>query len=241
MHTRYHNGLRGPRSGAGTSGLGTYVVCAAVFCALVACSPGMARAAAGLGEPTSEEIAWMRRLLVEIRANHDKLPVSVVNTINSLTKTVSWKFRCPRGARFKEIEMQVSTNHVHWDLSRLRQRRAVGGYAWRMELNALAGQAKVVADNWIMLDTEHLALQERMAKATGEPSVSEQTLYHELLHGEILLLAMATPEWQRKACDKQLDLEHLDAQHHMIDPAVNKYVERRTTELADVAVDADSH
>ncbi len=203
-----------------------------VFAVLLLCSwLGWSHPVAAAPAPaTAAEAAWMAKLLTRLDANAEAMPVQVSNTRNSLSRNVSWAFSCPEATRFDEVEIQISTEHVNWNPSRLRRRPATGGYGWKTHLKALGGRARVIAENWIMLDTGYLDRAEAEGGAEGMVE-TEATLYHELLHGEIVVLAMATPEWQRKVCNKLLDLHHFAPSHDKIEPLAAEYARRRREAL----------
>lgn len=201
------------------------LILSTVFCTATLPVPGVAHSGT-TQPPTAAERAWLEQLLERLLRNQPKMPIPVVNTANSLDKTLVWGFACPPGARLREVEMVVSTEHIHWDSSLAGRHKSAGTYYWGVKLYSLSGKAVVTADNWVMLNPFYL---ERQAKH-GEPGaiVNEGLLYHELLHGELLILAMATREWQTKACNLELDLQRNDEDHLQIDPAVERYIDNRT-------------
>ena len=173
--------------------------------------------------PTAAERGWVATLMDDLAANADAMPIPVVNASISLTKTLNWSFSCPPGSRLREIEMLVSTELVHWDPHLAGRHKTAGTYYWGVKLYSLGEKATVTADNWVMLDSKILDRQARRGR-TGD-LVNQGLLYHELLHGELMILAMATREWQTKACNLELDLRRNDQDHHTIDPAVKRYLD----------------
>jgi hypothetical protein len=191
---------------------------------ILAAAAGAAFAQPQTRPPTAAE---REKLLARLDHHQPAMPIPVVNTANSLTKTLSWEFDCPAGSRLREVEVVVNTELIHWDPSLAGRHRSAGTYYWGVRMYSLSGRATVTADNWVMLDPTYMDKQARR----GESGylVNEGLLYHELLHGELMILAMATREWQTKACNLELDLRRNDQDHTHIDPAVDRYIESRTS------------
>lgn len=185
--------------------------------------------------PSALEREWISRLSSQLRSNSSAMPIPVVNTLESLERTLAWGFDCPKGARLKRVEMLVSTEHIAWDPRLAGRHGSAGTYYWGVKLFSLSGVATVTADNWVMLNP--VTLEYEASKADGGTVLNEGLLYHELLHGELLILAMATPSWQRSACNLDLDLERNDGDHSDIDPAVDIYLENRSRLLRNAAAD----
>jgi hypothetical protein len=81
----------------------------------------------------------------------------------------------------------------------------------------------VVANNFIMLNSD-TTTQREMNSFTG-PLVSEAVLYHEFLHGQLLIDAMFEKAWRDKACNCDFDLEAADANHEQIPEIALAYLE----------------
>lgn len=177
------------------------------------------------GRPGRQERAWMARLLEGLEQNQEAMPIPVVNTMNSLDGTLDWTFQCPSGTRLRQVQVLVSTEHVAWDPRLAGNHGSAGTYYWGVRITALGGNAKIIADNWLMLDPK--ALEYEAGKGAGGAVLNEGLLYHELLHGELMILAMNSPRWKRKACNLELDLRRNDEDHEEIDPAVDIYSNNR--------------
>lgn len=179
--------------------------------------------------PSAEERRWMSTLLERLGRNASGMPIPVTNTVNSLTKTISWKIPCARGTRLREVEVVINTEHVAWDPRLTSRSRSTGLYYWGVTSRSVGGFAKIIADNWLMIDANYINRHDR--KGGKGVLEGEALLYHELLHGELMILAMGTSEWQRKACNMVIDLERHDQDHGDINPAVDMYVSHRSSQV----------
>jgi hypothetical protein len=182
-------------------------------------------AASPPGQPSDSDRVWMDRLLRRLLSNSEGMPIPVTNTLNSLDRTLDWTFDCPTGAKLKRVQVLVSTEHVAWDPHLAGSHGSAGTYYWGVRMFSLGGVATITADNWLMLDPKSLEYEAK--KGAGGTVVNEGLLYHELLHGELMILAMNSPRWKRKACNLELDLRRNDQDHEHIDPAVDIYLENR--------------
>jgi hypothetical protein len=185
--------------------------------------------------PSQAEREWVARLAKGLGEHTEAMPIPVTNTLASLERTLSWSFDCPRGTRLKRVNMLVSTEHIAWDPRLAGRHGSAGTYYWGVRLYSMSGTATVTADNWMMLNPSTLKYE--AAKGEVGEGINEGLLYHELLHGELLILAMATPSWQRNACNLRVDLERNDGDHRDIDPAVDIFLENRSRLLRQAAAD----
>lgn len=175
---------------------------------------------------SDQERVLLEQTLQRLRGHAAAMPVPVTNTMNSLDQTVAWSFECPSDARVEKINVQIATRQITWDRSRLGNHPIFGAYHWDMGIYAAGGIiGTITANNWLMLDADYVEAAARRGE-DGEIE-NEDLLYHELLHGELQILAMGTAQWQRKACNLELDLSHSDEHHRNIEPAVREFLRNR--------------
>ena len=184
---------------------------------------------AGAASPpsaSSQESVLLEQTLKRLRQHAAAMPVPVTNTVNSMQETVAWSFDCPRGSRVETVNIEISTRQIAWDPSRMGNHTVFGAYHWDMSIYVAGGiLGTISANNWLMLDADYV---EAAARRGEEGRIeNEDLLYHELLHGELQILAMGTPQWQRRACNLDLDLSPSDASHRSIEPAVRAFLRNR--------------
>ena len=176
--------------------------------------------------PTQQEVKDFEAKLDRIRARAPGIfPEAVTLAINSLTGvqglpgSVQISFGCPAGA---QVNITISTHHRKWDGEFVKTKAgpkgegAVGAYFWCIPPPVVAGGKKsYTATNVIMLDPAVTTKQEQDGPA-GQLS-DETLLYHELLHGQLLINAMLTEEWQKNVCKcGKTDLAPADNEKHAI-------------------------
>ncbi|MFT4571376.1 MAG: hypothetical protein ACI8TX_002484 [Hyphomicrobiaceae bacterium] len=183
--------------------------------------------------PSRAERQWIAKLKVGLQRSAASMPIPVTNTLESLERTLAWGFDCPVGTRLKRVNMLVSTEHVSWDPRLAGRHGSAGTYYWGVRLYSMSGVATLTADNWVMLNPA--SLEYEAGKGKGGEAINEGLLYHELLHGELLILTTSTSAWKRKACNLELDLDRNDGDHRDIDPAVDIYLENRSRLLQNAA------
>lgn len=144
----------------------------------------------------------------------------VDDVIESLTETVTRSFVCPKGSKVALVNINITTKHIQWDLdltingknTKLKNNAGkVGCYIWNASVTNLVPDdvKEITATNYIMLDPKVTGPQE--STPPFGPIADEGLLYHELLHGQLLIDAMTNDVgWQQKVCNCNFDLGPAD-------------------------------
>lgn len=157
-------------------------------------------------------------------------PKNLNEAIKSLTDSLVFTFDCPETAKVRQVSIKITTRQIKWDTDlRVNYERvaappgAAAYYIWRPKIIIKNREKHVVADNFIMLDSDTTTQRERSALLRS--LVGETVLYHEFLHGQLLIDAMFEKAWRDKACNCDFDLEPADASHEQIPELVLAYFE----------------
>lgn len=170
-------------------------------------------------------------------AQFDKLQSHVVlfpknldEAIKSLTDSVTFTFDCPETAKVRQVSIRIATRQIKWDadLSVNNEKvgippRAAAYYIWQPKIIIKNREKQVVANNFIMLNSDTTTQRER--NSLIGPLVDEAVLYHEFLHGQLLMDAMLEKTWRAKACNCDFDLDPADANHEQIPELAFAYLE----------------
>ena len=197
----------------------------------------MARSQGALSQdPTAAEQSILRTLLGRLRAPGAHAPsLSVADTVRSLEGEVVKTFMPPAGTPYNRVTIRIRTRHARWQHdggSKAWTRSAdgtVGWYTWRWETSsaktATGRHLTVTADNTLMLDPVFTASNERSVLGR---LMNEVLLYHELLHGQLLMNAMDTPQWRERLCRTgAFDASARDTDHAVIRGLEREFLLRR--------------
>jgi len=170
----------------------------------------------------------VRSILGRLQRNRISMPIPVDDAVNSLDREIIKRFDCPAGATVDSVDVRVRTRHVGWN-RRLAVEHSMGTYYWNVEVVTRGRHETIRAYNWLMIDPRSTGVREA-AFGTGEVT-NEALLYHELLHGQLLMSAMDTSKWQQNACSGRVRLGRERIHHSIINPAVSGYVRDRSARL----------
>ncbi|MFQ5752769.1 MAG: hypothetical protein ACE5HI_12300 [bacterium] len=179
--------------------------------------------------PLTEHLIFNARLH-RLQTHKAQLPTTVDDVIKSLTEMVEVTFDCPQGARVNKVTVNIHTKQIKWDKNlTIHEKKveipanAVGYYIWHPTIDMARGEKTIKANNFIMFDPNITERQER------NPLLSlladEALLFHEFLHGQLLIDAMSEKEWQDRICDCTFDFSPQDAYHEQIPELVLRYLQ----------------
>jgi len=179
--------------------------------------------------PGLRETEIVQSILGRLNRNRIAMPIPVDDAVGSLDHEIVKRFDCSStDANFDSVDVRVRTRHVGWN-RRVAVEHSMGTYYWNVEVVSRDRHETIRAHNWLMIDPRSTGVREA-AFGTGEVT-NEALLYHELLHGQLLISAMDTPKWRRAACSGRVRLGRERIQHSIINPAVSRYVRNRTERL----------
>ena len=172
-------------------------------------------------DPTFVERTHFQRNLTRLQGHSKDLPRTVDEVIRSLSDTLRLAFDCPAGAKVDGVTIKVSTRHIRWERRITVDQtgievpaNAVGYYIWHPRIRIANRRKDIVADSFVMLDAVG-PLWPGKSSILG-PISDESIIYHELLHGQLLIEAMYEKAWRKQVCDCEFDYGPQDAGHQLI-------------------------
>ena len=130
------------------------------------------------------------------------LPTDVSEVVRSLSQPLNLSISCPQGSAVQTVSVTVTTTLQRWDAALQAQASdPTGIYLWRGQVQTGPQEKTITFDNALAFDPAAL-----IGTDTSEPSpldaLTNQTLvYHELLHGQLLIDAMQNSEaWRESVC-----------------------------------------
>lgn len=184
--------------------------------------------------PTPQE----QSLYEGMREQFERLTVPtrhIGDALRSLDEPVTVSFACNTGDFNRRVQATVTTRLANFDTSLTHSGGAVTGgiYAWKCSITYSSGQLTINCQNELMFN--HDAIK---STAEKDPRIRHMeeiiVFYHEMLHGQLMMDAMRSQEWQTNACNKRpqqpVDFSHTDADHHVIMPLQTELAERLITQ-----------
>jgi hypothetical protein len=179
--------------------------------------------------PTTAEQQRFKARLDSLRAHSALHPHKLDEVVTSFTDSITLAFDCPETAKVRTVRIKITTRQIQWDEALIVNGKKIeiphntaGYYIWHPKIVIRKREKHFTADNLIMLD---FSLSDRQAKNPLGPLADESVLYHEFLHGQLLIEAMSEKEWRDDACDCNLDLNAADGDHKRIPELVYAYLE----------------
>lgn len=182
--------------------------------------------------PTPQEQQDFAAKLARIAAHNAQVPEggTIADAITSLSAPVVIQFDCPDSAPVNQVNITITTQHRRWDRTLAEKITGVtgivGAYLWNIAAPTIKdGKKSYVATNVVMLDPAVTTPQEQSVPL-GQLG-DETLLYHELLHGQLLINAMRNDEaWQNNVCQCNApDLTPIDAGHETIHGLEETYMQ----------------
>ncbi len=180
--------------------------------------------------PSEREQQIFGSILHRLQRNAPAMPIAINEALRSLEEPVSKTFSCPVESAVESVDVRIETRHVSWD-DRLAVEHSMGTYYWNVEMVSDSKRVEITARNWVMIDPHSTGIREA-AFMTGAVT-NEALLYHEMLHGQLLISAMETAAWQHAACAIEVRLGGENTHHSVINPAVSRYVRDRSSSDGD--------
>lgn len=182
----------------------------------------------GYEAPTSQEQDLYNKLLVEF----EKLSISkkdVSDTLKSFKEPIVISFPCDTTDANTFVNATITTKLASFDDSLASHEGATTGgiYVWKCSITFSAGKLSINCDNGFMLNSN--AILKTTEKDPQVKLVEDLViLYHELLHGQLMIDAIKSSEaWRDDTCNKKfqedLDYSYTDAEHKIITPLQTEF------------------
>lgn len=184
-------------------------------------------------EPTADERRMFEKIFARLEANADMMPVQVDDVKKSISDQVKIFFSCRsfKDRSVESVSINVRTQFASFDSGLAEKHKTgilSGMYVWDCKAINDRYTLTIECVNIVMLNPDFLIKEEtetdeRKIVAIAE---NEMILYHELLHGELMIDAMKDANdsagWRKNACslfpnnDRELDYAPSDGGHKII-------------------------
>ncbi|MFQ5675000.1 MAG: hypothetical protein ACE5G1_03815 [bacterium] len=179
--------------------------------------------------PTLVEKWEFAEKLKRLAGQSEFLPKQVGHILKNLQDSLVVQFDCPKGMRVRRVAIVVKTRQIAWQKTVTIDEKpmqipsgAVGYFIWHPVIAIGLDTMTVRSENFIMIAP---TTPDGLSNRGRSPLPDEAVVYHELLHGELVLEAMTTRQWRTKACNGEFDLNSRDDQHALIPKFVNQYLQ----------------
>lgn len=148
--------------------------------------------------PNSNETQLLDAIIARLRANSASWPYDISDVLNSLDARIQITFNC-QNSKVTGVNIGIRTRQAHWNETEYPNiTGAVGYYLWDQQAIINGGTKSIAADNEIMLNETEFNESSQFDMLQNEAAV-----YHELLHGQLLIDAMkvANGAWRNESCN----------------------------------------
>ena len=154
------------------------------------------------------------------------VPHPVNDTINTFSTPFTTEINCST-VDDKEVDkvlINVTTELVKWNATEAAKvgDRLAGVYLWNCDITIENNTKMVNCTNYLMLDPSYVS---RNNKSDFGRIVNAKLLYHELLHGQLLIDEMkAGSDWKNETCKCNFSLDPVDSEHNVIPGLESKFL-----------------
>lgn len=177
--------------------------------------------------PTPQETQLFRGLLDQFE-REDVPKKDVSDIIQTFGKPLIISFPCNANDTNNFVVAVVSTRLAKFDDTAVREDQVIGGtYTWDCLVTSQADKVTLQCNNEMRLNSNVLL------NGTGvDPMVhqveNEVVLYHEFLHGQLMVDAIKSPgPWRHEICNEapgeQIDYSYADPGHAIINPLQSQF------------------
>ncbi len=178
-------------------------------------------------EPSLQEQQLYNRLLADFtKLGVQKMDVSKV--LESFSAPITISFPCDTDDLNSYVTAAVKTRLAKFDNSLSHEGTTTGGiYSWKCSITSSGGKITINCENELMLNSDAV-----LASTERNPKIKQVEdlviLYHELLHGQLMIDAMSSSNaWRDNACNKipqgDLDYSYTDSNHKVITPLQTEF------------------
>ena len=181
-------------------------------------------------EPSTVEKNVFKAKLERLKSHADMHPISVTDIISSLEDTLRKQIECPPSSEINKVQFKIITKHIKFDRNLMIGEESIpvedtdiGWFQWTVTSKVTDGMKIITACNYIMLDSAIMVQQE--ADPPYGPIADEGLLYHELLHGQLVIDSIMNNEsYQNRICSCDFDLSAADTEHEHIHDLESNYL-----------------
>lgn len=183
--------------------------------------------------PSAAEKTAFDQKLARLKTNISDHPKPVTEVLNSLNDTITKMLICPPGSMVEKVTLKVLTKQIKWRRSltlgstvvNLPDPRDIGWYVWNQQFVISDGMKVITACNYVLLDSSVMVQQE--AQPPFGPIADEVLLYHEMLHGQMVIDSfMSGLLFQKEVCNCNFNLAAADYDHANIGGLEEEYARR---------------
>jgi hypothetical protein len=182
--------------------------------------------------PSQVEIDVFNAKLERLKTNVGLHPHAVTEILNSLEGSIVKMVECPPSSGIDKVVINIKTTQIKWTRNLIIDEEqipinpeSIGWYQWDFSQKLEDGMKIIDACNYIMLDSAVMVQQE--ASPPYGPIADEGLLYHELLHGQLVIDSiMNNSNYQAKLCNCVFDLNASDVSDHVhVHELEERYIE----------------
>ncbi|HJU13920.1 MAG TPA: hypothetical protein VJ792_05635 [Candidatus Nitrosotalea sp.] len=188
---------------------------------------GVAPALGSYDYPSKQEQDLFGQLLGEFEKT-DVPKKDVTDVVQTFGKPLIISFPCRPNDTNSFVVAVITTRLASFDDTTVHEDQVIGGtYTWNCLVTTEAGKVTLQCNNELRLNSKVLL------NSTGvDPGIhkveNEVVLYHEFLHGQLMIDAMKNPgPWRNEICSRtpgeQVDYSYADPDHLEINPLQSKF------------------
>jgi hypothetical protein len=177
--------------------------------------------------PTTQEQTLFNQLLAQL----EKTTVpkkDVTDVIQTFQRPLIISFSCNANDTNNFVVSVITTRLAKFDENNSHQDVVTGGtYTWNCLVTTEAGTVTLQCNNELRLNPEILS-NETDVNPTVHQVENQVVLYHELLHGQLMIDAIkSTGTWRHEICNKTpqqtVDYSYADPDHKIINPLQTQF------------------
>ena len=125
------------------------------------------------------------------------LPTEVNEIVGTLSQPLEMSFSCAQGSPVERVSISITTTLRAWNPALQNQAGdRAGVYLWNGRVQTGPQEKMMTFDNTLAFDPSFFT----QAQSPLQALTDETLVYHELLHGQLLVNAMKTSSWRENVC-----------------------------------------
>lgn len=178
--------------------------------------------------PTKQEQELYKKLLVEFeKLNVQKKDISEV--LDTFEKPLVISFPCGSTDLNDLVVNVIKTKLARFDEDPSHEGEVITGgtYTWKCTVTTSEGKITMNCDNELKINSDFLTQDEERDQRIKKVE-NQIVVYHELLHGQLMIDAMKSSEkWRNDVCnkppDEKIDYSYSDKNHKIINPLQQEF------------------